>query len=478
MVKSVQTSLAAIAVLSSCVYAQAPQQRETSVRDAIESVTKEVQKEPKTVDASKRNLQEEERSDKDARSRNASVREAIQSVTKQEEKALDIVESFKHMFKDGTVSGNIRSMYSLYDNDNETDTYATALGGQIKYELAKYKGFNAGFAFRTSQDLSFASGDTDEGKRNDELSSAQGAYTELTQAYIDYGYDKFDFRAGRQLIDTPLADSDDIRMIPNTFEAYVASYENESVFVEAGYLTKWQGEDAGLDSEEAWVKTGKDGVGFAGIAYGSDYLDANVWYYRFSNASKADIANGADANGNESFYIDAIGKYVLEEGVELHGGAQYLKQKELDNSGVEASIYGVMGELVIGGLGLNVAYNKAQKQEGKHSFSGYGGGTLFTNMDAMILDEITHDRDAQAVVAGFVYEWSGFGFLYAYGDFSGEEDASSQKAHIVEQNIGAQYTPNEEFTLGVIYVIDQNKEDGSSSDFNNKNLRVLLSYNF
>ena len=388
------------------------------------------------------------------------------------------VVTLKGMFEDGKVSGNIRSIYSVYKNDNDTDTYATAIGGQLKYELAKYKGFNAGVAFTTSHDISFISGDKDNGERNDELSSSKGSYTELTEAYINYEFKGLNLRAGRQVIDTPLADSDDIRMVPNTFEAYIASYEIDGFSFMAGHLNQWQGADAGLDIDDPWVKTGKDGVNFGGITYGNDFIEANAWYYNISNASDSDIANGADENGNNAIYIDAIGSYVINDDLELHAGVQYLKESELDNSNVEANIYGAMAEVVVNGLGINIAYNKSTKETGKHSFSGYGGGTLFTNMDTMILDEITEDRDAQAIVVGLSYGIGDFNLLYAYGDFDGDADSSGAKAHIVEQDIGVEYTPNDNFTVAAIYVMDENKEDSRSTDFNNDNFRILVSYNF
>lgn len=411
--------------------------------------------------------------------RNPSVREAIQSVTEQTPKKLDVVDGFKHMFTDGAVSGNIRSMYSGYTNDNDINTYATAIGGQLKYELAKYKGFNAAAAFTTTHDISFASGDRNKGKRNDELSSTKGSYTELSEVYVNYEFQGLNLRAGRQVIDTPLADSDDIRMVPNTFEAYTASYEINGFSLMAGHLNEWQGTDAGLDVDHPWVKMGKDGVNFGGVTFSNDLVEANLWYYDISNASATDIANGADENGNKALYVDAVGSYTINDDLEVHAGAQYLKESEQDNSGVEANIYGAMGEVVIGGLGLNIAYNKSSKKSGKHSFSGFGGGALFTNMDTMILDEITEDReDAHAVVAGFVYEVSDFNLLYAYGDFKGDADSTGAKEHITEQNIGVEYAPNDELTVGAIYVIDDNKEDATSTDFNGKNFRVLVSYNF
>ncbi len=403
------------------------------------------------------------------RDRILSVKKAIASVTANEQKEISIVDNFKHMFEDGKTSGNIRSIYSLYNNDNAINTSATAIGANLKYELANYNGFNGAIGFITTYDIDFASGEKSEDKRNDELSSAKSSYTELSEVYINYNFENLNFRAGRQIVDTPLADSDDIRMISNTFEAYIATYKLNDFSLMAGHLTRWQGADAGLD--DGWVKSGKEGSNFSGLSYANDLIDASAWYYNINGEADDETANNA-------VYLDAIGHFSFSNNLTLDVGVQYLNESEQDSSGVEANIYGAMAEIVIKDLGVNIAYNKSNKQAGKASFSGFGGGTLFTNMDTMIIDEITADRDASATVAGLSYSIANFNLLYAYGDFNGDADSSGVKAHIVEQNIGIEYLPNDNFTVGAIMVIDKNKEDSITTDFNDKNFRVLVSYNF
>jgi len=408
------------------------------------------------------------------RDRQQSVKQLIGEVSKRNQKEMDIVDELRHMFTDGKVTGQLRSMYMEYNEKNAQDTYATALGGSLKYELAEFNGFSGGVAFVTSNDIGYLSGDGD--KRNPELSGEDRSYTQVEEAYISYSYDKLRLQAGRQIFDTPLADSDDIRMIPNSFEAYTALYDGDNFTAMLGHFDRWQGSDAGLENE--WVKTGKNGSNFAGVAFEGDIVEANVWFYNFSNASQEDILNGADANGNNSYYIDFGGHYTVNKNIQLHGVAQYLKQTELDKSGVESEIYGATAEVVVNGLGLNIGYNASARKAQKHSFSGYGGGSLFTNMDAMILDEITQDRSTHAWVGGASYTLKNVNFLYAYGDFKGDADSAGIKAHIVEQNIGCAYTHKEELTIAALYVIDRNKEDDTSSDFNNDNFRVLVAYNF
>jgi len=410
----------------------------------------------------------------DNRERQQSVKQLIGEVAKRDQKEIDIVSELRHMFSDGKVTGQLRSMYMGYNEQNAQNNYATALGGSLKYELAEFKGFSGGVAFVTTNDISYLSG---EGvKRNSELSGEDKSYTQVEEAYLTYTYDALTLKAGRQIFDTPLADSDDIRMVPNSFEAYTALYSGENFTTMLGHFDRWQGTDAGLENK--WVKTGKNGSNFAGVTFDGEMLEANAWFYNFSNSSVADIAQGADENGNNSYYVDFGGHYHLNKDLKIHALVQYLQQNELDKSGVKSEIYGASAEVEIQGLGLNVGYNKSARKAGKHSFSGYGGGTLFTNMDSMILDEITEDRSVEAWVAGASYTLKNINFLYAYGDFKGDTNAAGEKAHIVEQNIGCAYTHKEELTIAALYVIDRNKQERASLDFNNDNFRILVAYNF
>ena len=395
-----------------------------------------------------------------------SIKNSVEPVMEAEEKSIVSVDTFEKMFTQGKVSGELRSVYAAYDKkaSTETDTYATAIGGGLKYELASFYGLNAGVAFMTSHDLSFATGDSAKGRQNDELSSATGNYTELSEAYINYTYDGLNLRAGRQVVDTPLADSDDIRMIKNTFEAYVATYDISDFSFMAGNLQKWQGVDAGLANK--WTnKTGQDGTWFGGVAFGSDLVDASVWYY---NITKSTDAVYADIDLHHNYSDDVM----------VHTAFQYLNEKELNNSGTEADIYGALIELEVYGLDLNVAYNKAKKITGKSSFSGFGGGTLYTSMDTMILDNIADDRAASAIVGAVSYAIGDLNFVYAYGSFNGDKDSGGTKAHIVEQDMGVEYSLDDSFVASVYYIISSDEESSAKTTDDWDRVQVTLGYSF
>jgi hypothetical protein len=380
-----------------------------------------------------------------------------------EKKEVSEVDKIKKMFTNVKASGELRAVYAAAPATG--GAYATAIGGIIKYELAEYRGFNAATAVYTAYKTPFASGDGV--KFNDEITSSQGNHTDMSEAYLNYRYEDLNIRIGRQVLDTPLADADDIRMIKNTFEAYTIKYENDGLNMMLGYINNWHGTDAGLDN--GWVDAGDKGTHFAGIAY-SEGLEFDAWYYNFSS-SLIPMQNV----GNNSAYVDIGVEYHVNDEILLHMMAQYLYQSEIDNSGIEASIIGALVEVVVSNIGFNLAINQSYKHEGKSSFTGIGGGALFTNLDTMGLDVISADRDSRAIVAGVSYEYKNFGCTYAYGDFSGDEDSIGDNEHIIEQDIGASYNLNDEFVVGLIYSLYDDKEN-SAQDWNRG--QVILNYNF
>lgn len=379
----------------------------------------------------------------------------------EEKKVLD-VSSLDELFKNGLVSGELRAMYGSYDIKNSQNIYATALGGELKYETARLFGFSAAAAFRTSYDIRALSGKND--NHNPELSSNDRDFTMLSDAYVNYNYDALNIKVGRQSLETPLADSDDIRMIPNRFEAYVASYELESINFIAGKIVKWQGYDAGL--EDRWQKTGEHGTYFGGINFSNDNIKANAWYYNIKDMINA-------------YYVDTTLSKDIGD-VSLSGSLQYLRENELNRSGIANSIYGALAEVSTHGLTINIAYNKAKRKKDKESFSGFGGGTLFTSMDTMILDDIATDREARALVGGISYEINdNLSLSYAYGDFKGKADGNGDKAHITEHNIVAEYNfAKSDVSLRAIYAKEKNRLNSSDSDTNWNRFELMASYKF
>jgi hypothetical protein len=409
------------------------------------------------------------------RDRKVSVRKAVDSFGKVEQKDVPAVNKFKKMFVDGELTGQLRTIYAGYRQDLSSvdNSYATAVGGMLKYELASYNGFNAAVAFETSHDINILTGDND--KQNPELSSYDGDYTQMSEAYINYTYKGLNLRAGRQLLDTPLADSDDVRMIPNSFEAYMATYELDDFTFTLGNIQRWQGVDAGLgfddngdEYDNDWRDLGDGGIWLGGVEYDDEKYAFSGWYY---DSPKKD-------DETRIIYLDAGLNYEFKKDITFHTAIQYLNENEDKGSGIEADIYGAMAELVVYGLGINIAYNESDGEKGKRSYSGVGGGTMFTSMDTMIIDEITEDRDAKAIVGGLVYDIGDLSLLYAYGDFKGDSNSAGVKAHIVEQDIGFEYSVTDAFSVAGIYVIEQDRQSSSKTENDWDRFQLMAKFDF
>ncbi len=380
-------------------------------------------------------------------------------------KNISTVSHLRHMGTAGKMSGQFMLMYAGYNYKPMAakDIYATAIGGEFKYELAKLDGFNAAAAIYTSQDINSLTGSSYKGYQNNELSSSKGKYTNIAEAYINYQHKNFNFRAGRQVIITPLADNDPIRMIEDTYEAYIATYLYHDFTFLVGNLQKWQGYDAGLDN--GFIKIGKNGVWLGGIKFSNKHLDNSIWYYNILDMTNA-------------VYADSSYHANLNQNIFLHASVQYINESELKNSGISANVYGAMIGLISHGIDIFVAYNKAIIPKHKQSFSAFGGGSLYTSMDTMILDNIAIDRDAYAYVFSASYTFHNINFIYAQGYFLGHDNSVGVKANITEQDIRLQYQLNNKTTISTMAIFDNNLQNPNDVSTNWVRAETYISYNF
>jgi hypothetical protein len=383
-------------------------------------------------------------------------------------------DTFEEVFTKGKVSGQIRAGY-FYNDPKITgisNNYATAIGGQLKFETARLYGFDAGAAFYTSHAITPFSGDRNKGKFNDELTTDDKYYDILAEAYLDYTYQDFKIRIGRQRIDTPYADSDDIRMTPNTFEGVTATYTYGNFSFIGAYLTRWQGPDAGEYTFEDLAEE-SDGTAIAAVTFGNDMVEAGLWYYHIDHY--ADI-----------FYTDISGTYAFNEHTSLKGAVQLAKQSEVDNSSIDGLLCGAMAELNYSGITLGIAYDQLFIDSDKVYFGGFGGGVGFVNMFEMTAGVFTVHQDAKAWKFTLGYDLStvgidGLSLEYDYGDFKGDVAHEAR-----EHNFILSYAPSDKWDIEVVYdrIKDVHKDIGEDEvahlhyDASVERVLVRANYNF
>lgn len=160
-------------------------------------------------------------------------------------------ESISEIFTEGKLYERLRSNNFWYDytDSDQSDHDIYGIGGSLTYKTAFYNGFGATAGFYASTPLGAdninCTGTTcvNYTQTGKDLFRVSGDGTENAMGVLAVGYGEYkdeenSLKVGRQIVDTVLLASNDVKMIPNTFEG--VTYENQSLpdtLIEIGYLT-------------------------------------------------------------------------------------------------------------------------------------------------------------------------------------------------------------------------------------------------
>ena len=291
------------------------------------------------------------------------------------------------MFKDGKVSGQIRE-FSILRNTNYTkasdyERTANTVGGYLKYETADYQGLSFGTAFYTTN--GFGLGTNPSAKTVDPtILGAKGtSYSLLGEAYVQYKYNNTTFKGGRQKLDTPLAGSDDARMLPSLFEAYVVTNTDiKNTTLLAGQVTQFaagtfaNGYAGGvLGATSGYTYTGNTattqgkftnmgawavgkntaGVTTAAAIYANGPLKAQVWDYYAT-----DILNAVYGEANIGWNC------LLTNKIKPSFSAQMIKENAIgdrDAGNVNSLFVAGKFDVKVGDADVYVAYSQESKDD-------------------------------------------------------------------------------------------------------------------
>ena len=379
-------------------------------------------------------------------------------------------ESFDEAFKNGKAGGNVRLAHIHQSNDatGAETTYATAVGGILKYETLNYQGLQLAAAAYISQNIHALSGDHDEGERNpDFFDDERKSFIYIGEAYANYKQEDVTVRIGRQQLDTPLANTDDIRMHANTFEAAVAVYEGlEDTVITAGFIGRWAGFDSGDDISEFKKAAGTGGRGTAALGVSNtsvENLAVQGWYYESDDLLRA-------------LYADAVYAAELSEGLELEAGVQAANFGEKASSGVAGSVVGLSLSLDLNPVTLSAAYNRAFNDDGEAVVNGFGGGPYFTSMAEMTIDGL---NDAQALMIGAEMNFSDLGAkgltaAYAYGSLEGNTPESEYEEH----DFVVTYAYEELLDVELLYADVKDKTNPAATSEGYSLLLTRVNYHF
>jgi len=343
-----------------------------------------------------------------------------------------------------SFSGNLRLGYQ-YGKDEVGDGNEIAVGGFLHYESKEYNGLSAGATLSTTYGE----------KQGDGGYFIHGVSTNvalLSEAYLKAKNENSTLTIGRQSLETPFADSDDIGMISNHFGGVVFSNQDiKNTKLTAGFIRSMA---VGCgDAQDRFEKL-DDGVYMAGIEYdGVENLSLSAWHY--------DKLDTLSVSFLEGFYTKESGDMSYEVAL------QYASQK-IDND--SNNIYGTMIALQnkSSGLGVMAGYNKTS---GVGANNLYGGGPFFTNVE--------HTTLADGLDNAKAYKMA----LNLDGERMGMQDVafSVEKLWIKRENnpnisnlgIVGEYKHSEDIALRAYWSDIKDELDGDK-----KNLRLFVDYSF
>jgi len=303
---------------------------------------------------------------------------------------IQAAEDLSSMFSEGKTSGQIREFSisrGVEDTRSAKEDYtrsANAIGGHLKFESADYKGLSFGTAFYTTNGLGNDSDRTDYTVVDPTLLGPDNeSYSILGEAYLQYKMGNTVFKGGRQKLATPLAGSDDARMLPNLFEAYLLiNSDIENTTLIAGHVTKFaQGTfgraynggllaaTAGYSATDSRNQVGgfenmgtyaigekTDGVSVIAAAYKNGNFKAQVWDYMAH-----DILNAVYADASVSWTC------IFSDAVKPFAAAQVISESGLGDKLVVGDVsslyYGAKFGATVGGLTAYLAYSQQSEAD-------------------------------------------------------------------------------------------------------------------
>lgn len=353
------------------------------------------------------------------------------------------------------VNGYLRGTYHTHDIENDQQYQDDAVGGKLHFKSPSYEGLSVA----TSLYFTTKVFNDDDGKLIPLGGEYQKSYAIFGEAYLQGQFGKTLVKVGRQALNTPFADMDDIGMVPNTFEAVTlvnSDIKDTEIFV--GQINKMSGVDAAVIDVFTPVN-GTNNMQLFGVTYnGVEHLLFSAWYNRLKDAEVDGISY------LEATYANSFDDY----GYGL--GLQYANQSYLVGEDVE--VFGVKVDAGMNTLGLlfSAAYNKVNNNS---ATSGFGGGPFFAGSQFLVID----NAGKNAVVRTVALEY----------------DATTLGVNDLTLGVAKMYIETEdkrkarEFDFVVSYQIDDSLAlDMVYADLNGANvgvvnanhLHVYLNYNF
>ena len=343
-----------------------------------------------------------------------------------------MADSLGEAFENGKFSGQARFFYidRTYSGTIENNRNSLAAGGYLKYESAPFYNLSVGTALYSTNLVDIHDDDPRTSASYDPslFGGDFDSYAYVGELYLNYAIGNTNIKLGRQKLDTPLAGSDDARMLPNLFEALVVSNtdipdttliaahvtkeavgtfgnvyslstpSNQYLALQSGYglgfkeATSGNFRDMGVVALGAGTDT--DGVSAVAAIYsGVEGLKLQAWDYYAH-----DILN--------ALYLQADYSIKINDSVGIKGALQYINESDIGDKlagDVDSNYWAAKIGANYGALSGYVAYSQTDSSSGSMNggiITPWGGMPAFTQ-GMVTRHQFFSDTDALKVAVGY-----------------------------------------------------------------------------
>ncbi len=341
---------------------------------------------------------------------------------------------------------------------------ASALGGEsgCGYKLNQYVAAHLGLF--ASWDFGVNS-DNDNNIQADLFNQESDSYLIVGEAVLTLNYADFEVFLGRQQLDSPHMDADDLRMIPNLFEAYLFNYHySDELSLGSGFVREASGWENGGNASQ-FLSIGKglggttSGAWISWMNYQQEAYTSDVWFYYIPDHLTI-------------FYTEFDFSQVLFDTVSYGLALQYDWGEDVGSADMgefSAHTLGVTFSVSWLDITLTSAYNKNFGETG--ATISLGAGPFFTSLEELTLDAV-EGEDAQSILLNLEYQMAE---EVVAGIAVAEYTAADKKDFNQEElNVYIYYNWPEKFTTELIYAAINDKNGGEAFH----QFRAILTYRY
>jgi len=390
-------------------------------------------------------------------------------------------DSFDGMFDYADAFGKFRFAYintthRVSNNPKDTKN-ALSLGGEFGFNTASYYDFSLHVSAFVSQKVP-ALNPSAKNINGDFFDVNSASFVYLGEASLDYNSEMFQTKIGRVRVDTPYANSDDVRMAPNTFQGAWANIEyTPTLKTQLLYFDKWAGSDSQDEATSASQNDFKNLVAQENFGM----FGASLTYEYAQNSQMSFWYNYIDGMAAIA-YAEIVGIYFVNDDFHMDYGVQFSDISELDNSNVDGDVLGAMAIMHYKGAFFGGAYNASYSDKGEAVTDGFGGGPYYTSLDEATISAIsesaaslgtsqTNNAEAFRIGAGYEFDnnaLKGLVFELVYGELY------TQNVKIKEKDVVLTYDITDKWYGEFIYT---NYDSSYNHDTFNRAL-VRIDYSF